>query len=66
MNAGISSYDLVPQVYHLLKQDTYYDKKDLFLRANVAAYEASDTFQKRQDALAMILEQNGIKHIRSL
>ena len=63
---SMPSSDLVQLAYRLLNQDTYYDKLDLFLRANVAAYEASDTFQKRQDALAMILEQNGIKHIRSL
>jgi hypothetical protein len=40
----------------LLKQDTYYDKMDLFLRANVVAYEASDSYQKRQDALATIVD----------
>ena len=56
MNAGISSYDLVRQAYRLLKQDTYYDKMDLFLRVNVAAYKASDPFRKRQDALATIVD----------
>jgi hypothetical protein len=30
---------------------------DLFLRANVAAYEASDSFQQRQDALSMIIDE---------
>jgi hypothetical protein len=53
MNAGISSHDLVYQACRLLKQDTYYDKMDLFLSANVAAYE----FQKRQDALATIVDE---------
>jgi len=57
MNASTSSYDLVHRVYRLLKQDTYYDKMDLFLRANVAAYEASDPFQKRQEALATIVDE---------
>ncbi len=40
MKTGISSSDLVHMAYRLLKEDTYYDKKDLFLRVNVAAYEA--------------------------
>jgi hypothetical protein len=56
MNASISSYDLVHLAYRFLKQDTYYDKMDLFQRVNVAAYEASDPFQKRQDALATIVD----------
>ena len=47
MNAGISLFDLVHLAYRLMKQDTYYDKMDLFVRANVAAYEASGSFQKR-------------------
>jgi len=66
MNASIYSYGLVHQAHRLLKQDTYYDRMDLFLSANVTAYKASDSFQKRQAMLATILEQNGIKHIRSL
>lgn len=49
MNANIFSHDLVYQAYRLLKQDAYYDKMDTFLRANVAAYEAGDSFQQRQD-----------------
>ena len=57
MNASISSSDLVHQAYSLLKQDTYYDKMDLFLRAVAAVYEASDPFQKRQDALATIVDE---------
>ena len=57
MNASISSYGLVHLAYRFLKQDTYYDKMDLFLRANGAAYEASDPFQKRQDALATIVDE---------
>jgi hypothetical protein len=57
MNAGISSSDLVHLVYRLLKQDTYYDKMDLLLHANGAAYEANNSFQKRQDALAAIVDE---------
>ena len=57
MNAGTASSDLINLAYRLLKQDTYYDKMDLFLHANVAAYEASDSFQKRQDALATIVDE---------
>ena len=57
MNASISSSDLVHLACRLLKQDTYYDKMDLFLRVNVAAYKASDPFQKRQDALATIVDE---------
>jgi len=56
MNASISSSDLIHLACRLLKQDTYYDKMNLFLSANVAAYEASDPFQKRQDALATIVD----------
>ena len=57
MNAGTSSSDLIHLAYRLLKQDIYYDKMDMFQRANVAAYEASDSFQQRQDALAMIIDE---------
>jgi hypothetical protein len=47
MNAGISSSGLVRQAaYRLLKQDADYDKMNLFLHANIAAYKASDLFQK--------------------
>ncbi len=56
MKAGIPSSDLVHLACSLLKQDTYYDKMDLFLRVNAAAYKASDPFQKRQDALATIVD----------
>jgi hypothetical protein len=56
MNATISSYDLVHLAYRFLKQDTDYDKMDLFLRANVAVYEASDSIQKRQATLAAIVD----------
>ena len=49
MNACVSSSDFVFQAYRLLKQDTYYAKMDLFLRADVAAYEASDSFQQWQE-----------------
>lgn len=33
MKASIFSSDLVHLAYRLLKQDTYYDKMDLFLKA---------------------------------
>jgi len=59
MKASISSFDLVHLAYRLLKQDTYYDKMDLFLRTNVATYEVSDSFQKRQYTLAMIVDELG-------
>ncbi len=57
MNADTSSSDFVRQAYRLLKQDSYYDKMDLFLRANVADCEASGLFQKRQDTLATIADE---------
>ena len=57
MNTVTSSSDLVHLAYHLLKQDTCCDRMDLFLRANVAVYEASDTFLQRQDALATIVDE---------
>jgi len=40
-DSSIPSSDLVQLAYRPLKQDTDYDKMDLFLRANVAAYEPS-------------------------
>ena len=57
MNASTSSSDLNHLAHRLLKQDTYYDKMGLFLRAYVAVYEASDPFQKRQEALATIVDE---------
>jgi hypothetical protein len=57
MNASISSYELVHLAYRLLKQDAYYDKMDLFLRANVVAFETNASFQERQDALATIVDE---------
>jgi len=35
-DSSIPSSDLVQLAYRLPKQDTYYDKMDMFLRANVA------------------------------
>ena len=59
MNANTSSSDLVHSPgCRLLKQDTCHDKMDLFMRANVAAYEASDSFQKRQDELATVVDED--------
>jgi len=57
MNTVTSSSNFVFQAYRLLKQDSYYDKMDLFLRANVAAYEASGSLQKRQNALSTIVDE---------
>ena len=62
--SSVPSFNLVQLAYRLLKQDTDYDKMDLFLRVNIAAYEASDSFQQRQDALAAIgdeLRKEGAK-----
>jgi len=59
MNTNTPSSRLVHLAYRLLKRDTYYDKMDLFLRANVAAYEADNSFQKRQYTLAMIVDELG-------
>ena len=56
MNASTSLSDLNHLVYLLLKQDTDYDKMDLFMGANVAVYEASDLFQKRQATLAALVD----------
>ena len=57
MNADTLSFYFVRQTYHQLKRDFYYDKVDLFLRTNVAAYEGSGSFQKRQDAQTTIPRQ---------
>jgi hypothetical protein len=57
MNTNTPSSELVRTAYRLLKQDAYYDKMDMFLRANVAAYEAGDSFQQRQDTLATIVDE---------
>jgi len=56
MNARTPSSELVAHAYRLLKQDTYYDKMDLFLRANLADYEADGSFQQRQDRLATVID----------
>lgn len=58
MNANTSSSKLDRTVYRRLKHDTCYDKMDLFVRANIAAYEASDLFQKRQDTLATVVNEH--------
>lgn len=55
MNAGTSSSDLIHLAYRLVKQDTYYDKMDLFLRANVTAYKVGDLFRERQAMLTTIV-----------
>ena len=56
MNAQTSSSDLVQDAYRLLKQDAYYDKMDLFLRANLAAYEADEAFEQCQNRLASVVD----------
>ena len=59
MNAQTSSHELVRRAYRLLKQDTYYDKMDLFRRANLAAYETdetNETFEQRQSRLASVVD----------
>lgn len=55
MNSRTPSSDLVQHAYRLLKQDSYYDKMDLFLRANFAAYETDETFDQRQKNLASVV-----------
>jgi hypothetical protein len=55
MNADTFSSDLVHLAYHLLKPNAYYDKMDLFLRANVTAYEVGDLFRERQAMLTTIV-----------
>lgn len=57
MKASIFSSDLVHLAYRLLRQHIYYHKMDLFLRANVVAYEATDLFQRQQDVLATIVDE---------
>ncbi len=52
-----ASSEMVEHAYRLLKQDVYYDKMDLFLRANIAEYEASGKFTQRQDALAGVVDE---------
>jgi hypothetical protein len=52
----LKSSDLVFQAFRLLKQDVYYDKMDLFLRANLADYEANN-FDERQRILADIIDE---------
>jgi len=67
MNASTSSSDFVCQASRLLKQDYYYDKRDLFLRANLADYETEDERYKRQGVLATIVNElrNGIPSQKS-
>ena len=49
MNVDTCSADLGHLAYRLLKHDIYYHKMDLFLRADIAAYEAGDSLQQRQE-----------------
>ena len=47
MKARTSSSNFVHFAYRLLKQEAHDDKMDLSLRANVASWEASDSFWAR-------------------
>ena len=49
MNVGISSSYMTFQARRLLKWDTYDDRMELVLRANIAVYEAHFLSQKRQE-----------------
>jgi hypothetical protein len=48
--------ELVSQAYRLLKQDSYFDKMDLFLRARIASYETGDDFALRQLQVVHVVE----------
>ncbi|MCK4236374.1 MAG: hypothetical protein KAX38_04595 [Candidatus Krumholzibacteria bacterium] len=58
MNANTPLSRLVHLAYRLLKQESYYDKMDLFLHANITDYEESDAFRQRQDTLATIIDEH--------
>lgn len=60
MSANTFSSDLVNMAYRLLKHDAYYyyGKMVFFVYANIAIYTESDLFQKRQDALATVLDEH--------
>lgn len=64
MNADSSSRELVEYSYRLLKQYTYYDKVDMFLRANIATYETSENFSIRQDTLIELVDHLREKNLR--
>ena len=56
MNSQTSSPELVRRAYCLLKQDTYYNNMDLFLREKLAAYETDEAFEERQRQLAAVID----------
>lgn len=57
INSTAASKDLVDCAYRLLKQDAYYDKMDLFLRAVLAEFESDhEGFHKALATLAEIVD----------
>ena len=61
MNASISSYDLVHLAYLLLKEDTYYNKMDLFLRA-IKAWLTQDQMAE----MFQTSKQNISQHVKAI
>lgn len=57
IDSSTTSSEMVRHAFRLLKQDAYYDKMDLFLRANIAEYEAGGAFVSRLDTLALVLDE---------
>ncbi len=51
-----STRKLVDLAYRKLKQESYYDTVDLFLRQRVAEFEDSPQFNERLDALSRVVE----------
>ncbi len=56
MKIRTSASALVHHAYRLLKQDTYYDKMNLFRRARIADYEAGGRFNDRQILLSELVD----------
>lgn len=57
INGCTTSSVMVHRAYLHLKQDIYYDKMDLFLRANIAEYEGGGKFSQRQKALTVVVNE---------
>lgn len=62
----MSTPELVQRAYLLLKQDSYFDKMDLFLRSRIAAYETEERFPLRQNQVARVVDalRSGVPNAR--
>ncbi|MHA1749334.1 MAG: reverse transcriptase domain-containing protein, partial [Promethearchaeota archaeon] len=60
----MSKRDLIINAYRKLKQETYYDTVNLFLRSQIAEFEVNDSFEQKISVLLMNIESLEQKPIR--